>query len=187
MPSSISAAQGRGRLRPRYELRSPIPPRVLNAALRAGLRHPDCPVDGELLDDHLRLAPPSAERRAWTPVLEARLVAQDTGTRLLCQFGPDPGAWTLFMAIYLGSVFAAFTGLIFAWSQHVVGQPPTALWALAAAGGAVGLLHFVAWRGQRATAPQMEQLAECLLELLRAADGGTGPRDGGPESGDGGA
>lgn len=118
----------------------------------------------------MRMTLPGEERKAWTPVLDVALEDSDQGVLLNCQYGPDPGAWTAFMALYIGAVFLAFTGLMFGISQLALDQRPWALWALPATALLVLLLHVVARRGQRATGPQMEKLRSCLTAIVESAE-----------------
>lgn len=188
MHESNAPVERRGGLRPRFDLDTPLPPARLGAAARQRLAASDCPVEGEVIDGHLRIGLPRERRRAWTPVLEARFEAEGAGSRLRCQYGPDPGAWTLFMALYLGSAFAGFTGLMFGWSQWSIGQSPTGFWGAGAAALGIGALHLVARRGQRAAAGQMDELEHCLTSFLAQVEvegeGERGARPDGSAPGD---
>jgi hypothetical protein len=166
----MKKSQTRQGLRPSFEIETRSARKELVSRARDILRRGDCPLDGEALDDHMRVTLPAPERKAWTPVLDVRLEEEAGGLRLRCQYGPAPGAWTAFMAVYIGAVFMAFTGLMFGSSQMTVGQQPWAFWFVPLAVVIVLLLHLAARRGQAATQDQMDKLRSCLTHLVEEAE-----------------
>ncbi len=153
-------------LRPRFELESPIQRDTLTKEAAMRLKEPHCPFDGSVLHDHLWVSLPRAKRRLWSPVLEMRLEEEAGTLRVKGQFGPDPGAWTLFMALYAFTLLMAGLGLLYGSSQWMLDQPPTGFWVLPASGVVLALLHLTARKGQRATSDQMQELCQCVGELL---------------------
>lgn len=153
-------------LRPKFELESAISREHLTREAATRLQEPHCPFAGAVLSDHLWVSLPKAQRRMWSPVLELRLEEAAGRLRLKGQFGPDPGAWTFFMALYAFTVLGALLGLLYGSSQWILDQQPTALWALPVAGCVLVLLHFAARRGQRATRHQMHELCQCVGDLV---------------------
>jgi len=170
-------------LRPRFELESPISREDLTREAATRLQEPHCPFAGAVLPDHLWVSLPPAKRRVWSPVLEMRLTEEEGRLRVRGQFGPDPGAWTFFMALYAFTLLAAGLGLLYGSSQWMLEQRPTGLWALPVAGVVLLLLHQVAQRGQRATDHQMQELCDCVgdmldeLEARRRQDSSSGADD----------
>jgi len=136
-------------------------------AARERLGRPDCPFAGAVLSDHIWLSLPKDRRRLWSPVLELQLREEAAGRlRISGQFGPAPGAWTLFLALYAFTVLCAGLALLWGSSVWLLGGRPTILWALPGAGLLLLLLHGIAQRGQRATRHQMVELRHCVQTLL---------------------
>lgn len=155
-----------GGLRPRFELNSPVERAELVGEAARRLGEPGCPFDGAVLDDHLWLCLPKPRRRLWSPTLEVRLVQQDGRLSLQCQFGPAPGAWTFFMALYAFTILMAVLALLWGFSLWMLDQPPTVLWAVPAAALVLLALHGIARRGQAATQPQIQELCHCVQALV---------------------
>jgi hypothetical protein len=154
-------------LRPRFELKSHVSREKLVGEAARRLGEPDCPFDGSVLEDHLWLCLPKGTRRLWSPTLELRLEQVGTGLRVHGQFGPAPGAWTFFMALYAFTVLMAGLAMVWGFSLWMLGQRPTILLALPVAGLLLVLLHAIARSGQQATQPQIHDLCHCVQSLVR--------------------
>lgn len=161
-----TSARLAGRLRPRFEEERGLARETLVREAAQRLGQPGCPFAGAVLEDHLWLSLPKASRRLWSPVLELRLTEQGGRLRISGQFGPDPGAWTFFLALYAFTMLCAGLALLWGSSVWMLGGRPTILWVLPAAGALLALLHYIARRGQAATAHQMADLRHCVGELL---------------------
>ena len=155
-----------GGLRPRFEMSSRVERSELVGEAARRLGEPGCPFDGAVLDDHLWLCLPKPRRRLWSPTLELRLVQQKNGLMLQGQFGPAPGAWTFFMALYAFTVLLAGFALLWGFSLWMLGQRPTILWAVPLAALVLLALHGIARRGQAATRPQIQELCHCVQSLV---------------------
>lgn len=155
-----------GGLRPRFELTSRLERSELVGEAARRLGEPGCPFDGAVLDDHLWLCLPKPRRRLWSPTLEVRLVQRDGSLKLQGQFGPAPGAWTFFMALYAFTVLMAGLALLWGFSLWILGRQPTVLWALPVAALVLLALHGIARRGQAATRPQIQELCHCVQSMV---------------------
>jgi len=153
-------------LRPRFELTSRVPREELVNEASRRLSQPGCPFDGAVLEDHLWLCLPKGTRRLWSPTLELRLEQVGKELRVHGQFGPAPGAWTLFMALYALTVLLAGLALLWGFSLWMLGQQPTVLWVLPVAGMILLILHGIAHRGQAATQPQIQELCVCVQRMV---------------------
>jgi hypothetical protein len=166
-------------LRPSFEVACSIPREHLTREAALRLQEPHCPFDGSVLPDHLWVSLPKARRKLWSPVLEMRLLEEEGRLRVKGQFGPDPGAWTFFLALYAFTLLMAGLGLLYGSSQWMLDQAPTAFWALPGAALVLILLHGAARKGQRATGHQMQELCQCVGDLLEELEsrGGVDGKD----------
>lgn len=153
-------------LRPRFEEERLLDRDHLVREAARRLGEPTCPFAGAVLADHIWLSLPAGRRRLWSPVLELRLLQEDQRLRIQGQFGPAPGAWTFFLALYAFTLLCAGLALLWGSSVWMLGGRPTIFWVLPGAAGVLLLLHGIARRGQRATRHQMAELRHCVRELL---------------------
>ncbi|MFT7583108.1 MAG: hypothetical protein ACI9MR_004794, partial [Myxococcota bacterium] len=117
------------RLRPRFELPTPLSKDAVLTRLQRALDRPGARVDGYLYNDHVRLKIPQAEQTKWSPQLELDVKADD-GTKIYGRLGPHPNIWTMFMAMHGVVGLSALGALVFGVSQLAANEPSWALWGV---------------------------------------------------------
>lgn len=148
------------RLRPRFSLVVPCHPALALARFRLRLREDGCPYTGVVTQNHMVLKIREADRHYWSPQLSVDADPHADGTLLRGHFGPSPNVWTLFLALYAGVVFTLVFAAMYATSQWLIAQPPTALWAFPAGALLLAGIYSVAWCGQHLAQTQMQQLGD---------------------------
>lgn len=130
-------------------------------------RLPDCTgCTGLSVERRAELFVPEEERSTWSPWLSVRAVASGGGTELVGRFAPHPNVWTVYR-ICAGILAAvALVGGGLGWAQWSIGRPPWGLVALPVSAALGFALYLASLVGQRLSAHQMDQLRDCLEELL---------------------
>lgn len=148
------------RLRPRFSRVVPCHPALALARVRLRLREAESPYTGVVTQNHMVLKICETDRHYWSPQLSVDADPHPEGTLLRGHFGPHPNVWTLFLALYAAVIFTLVFAAMYAASQWLISQPPTALWAFPAGGLLLGGIYSVAWFGQRLAHDQMQQLSD---------------------------
>ncbi|MEM7135207.1 MAG: hypothetical protein AAF500_01440 [Myxococcota bacterium] len=145
----------RPRMRPRFEMKLPIEGAEWLEALRRVLDDDPGPCRGRIFRRHAVIEIHESSRSFWSPVLSVDVSDQPSGTRLSGRFSPHPHVWTLFMAIYMLLGIGALAGIVYAFVQYTLGEPP---WGVAAVPLALAVFAFVygaAFIGQGLSADEM--------------------------------
>jgi hypothetical protein len=170
--------------RPRFELRSKLPPEEIQRRLRA-LLHADPRLRGVALVDRVELSMSGEDLRFWSPQLVADVEKDDAGgVRMLARFGPDPYVWGLYVLTYIALTFLTFIALAFGISQMVMGITPTGLYVAPAGAVLAGLVYGASFVGQGLGSEQMYLLRATLAETAEAHEHDPeiiAPPAGGPE------
>lgn len=153
--------------RPRFELRSALPPGDLRARVTA-LIQGSPRLRGIAFEHRLEIAIDGPEHHFWSPQLVVRVAADGAGSRLSARFGPDPYVWALYVLVYASlTVIAAFASM-FGAVQWSLGMTPTALWVAPGAGALAALAYGASFVGQGLGSEQMYFLR---ASLTAAVDG----------------
>jgi hypothetical protein len=115
-------------------------------------------IRASIIDHHIILKVPTAERHYWSPQLSLELEAHHGGTLIRGLFGPKPAVWTMFMFLYAAVGFFTLMGLIFGLSQMMIDQTPWALWSFPAGVGIILIIYMVARAGRAIGSEQMHML-----------------------------
>lgn len=162
--------KARPRPRPRFVLRSPLPPAEVaervNEFIKSSSR-----VRGIAFDHRIELAIDGDEHHFWSPQVVAKVApAEDGGTRIEARFGPDPYVWAMYVFGYgtltAVSVFSAMFGV----AQLTLGQKPTAFYVAPGAAVLAALAFGASFVGQGLGSEQMYFLRATLAKVTDADD-----------------
>lgn len=127
------------------------------------LEEDDCPVNGQVLQEHAYLQLPRENRSLLSPYLNLSLLKKDGGKlELMGRFSPHPHVWTGFMAIYGIIGFFGIGGFVFGWARHLIGEPATMMWTAPVALAVIAFVYGAAVIGQGLTADQMYTLRKVV-------------------------
>jgi len=176
------------RLRPRFRLVSPCDAGALLEALKRRLSSPGIAVRGVVYHSSCVLKVPEEAAHYWSPQLHvsidpAGLESESTRTDEVPAgaetgpghtvvhgiYGPRPAVWSMFVALYVAVGFAGTMGVIFGYSQALLGETASAYWAGPIAIVLCLVIYLVARQGRRLGRAQMvllrsffdEDVAKC--------------------------
>ncbi|MEZ6097121.1 MAG: hypothetical protein R3C03_23340 [Pirellulaceae bacterium] len=157
------------RLRPTFEIpvvgsRTEVMEKLLHE-FNAHSKRPEFQMYGEYGELHLH----KDETRLWSPHLSFYVHEHDGTSLIRGRFAPRLEVWTLVWIAYLFMAFSAFFGLVFAYSQWILGNHAWGLWVTAVAMMLLVVIYVVADVGQKWSSDQMHHLRERLDELLKRA------------------
>ncbi len=131
-------------------------------------------MSGIVASDRFELYVPSDRQHLWSPQLSVEVSPADAGgvegARLRGWFGPHPHVWALYVAMGAATAFGTLVAVSFAYAQWVMGQAPSALWALPSSLLAWVALYSIARLGRRWGAEQVEELRGFLERGLAAIE-----------------
>ncbi|MFT5142653.1 MAG: hypothetical protein ACI84D_001269, partial [Thalassolituus oleivorans] len=78
------------------------------------------------------------------------------------RFSPHPTIWSAFLAMYLAIAFAGLMGVVFGYSQWILGLYTTGLWSGPIAIFLTSLVYLAARIGRRLGEDQMRELSDFL-------------------------
>lgn len=152
-------------MRPRLELLVPLSRDRVRQLLREATGAEGAACIGLIATDEVELM--GHDANLWSPQLALRMVGvEEDQTFIKGQYGPHPHLWALILALYAVCVFSAVGGLVLAWSQSLVGQAPTGLWALTLSGVFAAGAYGSSFVGQRLAESEMQVLWDFLEESL---------------------
>jgi hypothetical protein len=160
-------------MRPSFERSLPGEGEFFFQLLREALDRGECPCRGKVFTDHAILEIRDEDQHFWSPHLGLKVLPPENegGPSVLKgRFSPNPGVWTLFVAIYALLGIAAMGGFVYGMAQWGMGEGP---WAFLVIPGAFGLAAFTygaAFIGQGLGAEQMfflRSFTERVLERAR--------------------
>lgn len=162
-------------MRPKFEFLFPILPDRAIELLESIMDNEDHPIEGRTAGNHLMLVIPIKDRHFWSPWLnlEARSYTNpetsDLTTHIKGRFSPNPAVWTGFMMTYSSLAVLAFLAVIFAFSQMMMDNAPSAFQFLIPIVLIAAGMYWASLVGQRIAHDQMQLLYRVTLETL--ADG----------------
>ena len=157
------------RLRPRFELQVPFPPREVIDRLTAQSKRADCPFEGTIAGNHMHLNIRRKDQKVWSPHLNLEVLPDATGARIKGHFGPRSDIWTLVMALYAVFGFVVLMSLMFAASQWMLGMDAWAFWITGIALFMGVVVYILALTGQAFSQDQMRTL---LISVEQAVERG---------------
>lgn len=156
--------------RPRFELRSDLPPAEIAKRVRAFLETSKR-VRGLALPVRLELSIQGDEQHFWSPQLCADVSeGEDGGSKLDARFSPDPYVWAMYLLAYVAVVTATLITLVFGLAQLSLGQQPIALYCVPGGVVLAGLVYGASFVGQGLGSEQMYFLRHTLTELIEAEE-----------------
>lgn len=160
--------------RPTFELTTSLSPEEIARRVGQFLRTNDR-IKGIALVNRLELAFARKEQHLWSPQVIVDVEPGPEGTsRLHSRFGPHPHVWTMYTAVYFVLGIFALLAMAYGYSQHTLGESPSALYALPVVLVLAALTYGVPFIGQGLGFGQMYQLRSTLEDLVEAhpsADG----------------
>jgi len=142
------------RIRPRFKIHSDKTPEEIQNSLRKRLETHSEDCIGAMVQGHLVLQVPIAERHYWSPQLSLSIEQEEEDTVIYGLYGPNPTVWALFTFGYgtLGvlTLFVGITGL----SKMSLGKDAMELWAILVFAIIAFVLYFISQMGQKIGAKQ---------------------------------
>jgi len=157
----------RPRARPRFEIVSEHPPRVIVNRVRRALRGSQSVV-GQAFEGRVELTVMREATHLWSPQLIVDIEAADAGTLLKARFAPHPHVWTMYVGACVIACMATFGMLMLAIAQFMMKQPLWGLWVAPGTALVAGLTFGAAFVGQGLSAPQMFELRDFLQRTVDA-------------------
>ncbi len=160
-------------MRPSFERSLPGAGEIFFQLLREALDRGECPCRGKVFKDHAILEIREEDQHFWSPHLGLAVLPPKEGDGLSIlkgRFSPNPGVWTLFVAIYALLGIAAMGGLVYGLAQWGMDEGPWAFVAIPAAVGLAAFTYGAAFIGQGLGAEQMfflRSFTERVLERAR--------------------
>lgn len=115
-------------LRPRFVARLSCPVDEAMTRLGAALASAEnTSCVGRLFVKQVEVTVPDEAQHTWSPYLNLVLREAGDQAQLEGTFGPSPGVWTFFLALYAAFTLSGAAGLIVASSQWMLKQQPTGL------------------------------------------------------------
>lgn len=156
-------------MRPTFLIDLPLSPEEVMARLEAGIAHPDCPCHGISVEHHAEIFIDPPERHFWSPWLSLSVEETEQGCRLRGRFAPAPSIWTFVIFLYFLFGFAMFAGVMYGYSQWVLGLRPWGLLAFPLCAMAIASIFVAGLLGQRLGREQMAMLRELVDQALEAS------------------
>ncbi len=165
------------RIRPRFQVESPLSAQEVIARLKKGLEREGTTVVGVARHGYAALKIPPDIRHYWSPQLSLSVEELESGKGSLIRglYGPAPNVWTLFIFIY-ALVGLAFLGVVLVGVSYLtVGMDASILWWALVLAGALLSIYLVSYFGQRLGHDQMEILHNFLEDNLEMRNRGSEP------------
>ncbi len=125
-------------------------------------------IEGTVFDTSAVLRIPSTRRHFWSPELQVGVDGDEAGTMVSGLFGPRPGVWSMYVALYAFVLFVAIMGSSFGASQIMLDQRPFAFWSLPAALVGALAVYGIGRVGRRLGREQIRELDAFLDRVLAA-------------------
>lgn len=137
------------RIRPRFELQASTSYEEIADRMRTALAGEDLPCTGRVNDCYLHLYVLPEEHHYWSPQLNVTMENNPKGCRINGYYGPRPAVWTMFAFFYAVLSFATLMCGIIGLSFYQLDMPSGVLWLVPFLVIGVGVLYFIAYRGQQ--------------------------------------
>lgn len=155
------------RLRPRFRLELNCHPGTLAEEMHNHLNASADRVRGSVYHTSCVLKMPLSDVQFWSPQLQISIDPDADGQTIVHgQYGPRPAVWSLFIALYVAVGFIGVMGVIFGYSQMLLGNPASAYWAGPIAIVLSILIYVVARQGRRVGYAQMVHLRTFFNEVV---------------------
>lgn len=174
-------------IRPHFDVQLKVDGATALRHLAEYLASDDRKVEGWVDPPYAELAIPPKQRHWWSPRLALRLGDQDatptSSSQLLhCRFQPEPGRWTMYMAMWAMLAVTTMLMIGLGYAQAAIGNTPTAcVYGLPVAVLLAAGLYGSAIFGQRLGRAQVALLNQQLYRALRDAASRSGQRSADPE------
>ncbi len=149
-------------LRPRYRYRSRLSAKQIREKIIGALKDEGRNtrnIQQRSTAHHLILSYPKEHKHFWSPILDINLEPRPDNTSLVrVLIGPEPSIWTMFMFFYTLGGLAIIMGMIFGFSQYMLGKGSWYFILIPAGLMLVGFLFFAALAGKRKANSQMHEL-----------------------------
>lgn len=160
----------RPRPRPRFQLRTPLPPSEVRQRVQARVKK-DARLRGIAFEHRLELAIGGGESHFYSPQLVVKVErAAEGGSRLLVRVGPDPYVWAFYVLgtgmLSIVTLFSILFGLV----QWSLGQTPLALYVAPAAALVAGLVYGASFVGQGLGHEQIYFLRSTLTDAVEGVE-----------------
>lgn len=147
------------RLRPRFRQEVACPSGALLSALDQRLSESADGIRGTVFQTSCVLRVPENDVQFWSPQLEIAVEPQgESGAVVHGLYGPRPAVWSMFVALYVGIAFIGLMGVIFGYSQSLLGHSAWAYWAGPVSVAAAIGVYLIARTGRRLGYSQMAEL-----------------------------
>lgn len=159
-------------IRPHFDLRVPLSAAAAMQRVARYLAANKGEVCGWVHESYAELALPERDRHLWCPRLALHADERDgeAGTLLACRLQPEPGIWSMYLALWAVLLIGTMLVIGVGCSQMLRGATPSALWYGLPVAGAVGLgVYASALLGQRLGEDEVEFLTT-RLHLALADD-----------------
>jgi hypothetical protein len=156
--------------RPRAEFVTALPPGDILQRFAAALQEPGCPVVGQLVDGHIELFVPDAERHFWSPWLSLEVRTAVDGTHVRGRFGPHPHVWTGFIAAYSALGFGGIIAAMYGWAQLLIDEPAWGLLGVPAALAIAAFVYGAEWIGKGLGTEQMFGIRDFVVSVIEPGD-----------------
>jgi len=160
-------------MRPGFERSLPGAGALFFQLLHEALERGECPCRGKVFSDHAILEIREEDQHFWSPHLGLKILPpQEEGGLSILQgrFSPNPGVWTLFVAVYALLGIAAIGGFVYGLAQWSMDEGPWAFLAIPVAIFLAAFTYGAAFIGQGLGAEQMfflRSFTERILERAR--------------------
>ncbi len=154
-------------------METPVPPPAVLQTVHERLCDERSPMAGVVAEGRIELYVPSERQHLWSPQLVVDVLPSEkagAGSLLRGRFSPHPHVWALYLGAAAVTAFTTLVAASFAYAQWVIGQAPSALWALPLAVLAWVALYGVALQGQRWGEEQVRELRTFLIEGLKVTE-----------------
>jgi len=154
-------------MRPTFTIEFPIDRASAMSRLEALVRDEDYPIEGRVAGNHLMLVIPPKRRHFWSPWLNLEVHDQESGSKVVGKFSPNPSVWTGFMLTYIALATLVFFSGMFGVSQWMMAKPPSALmFMIIPIVIAIGM-YWSSLIGQRIANEQMRELYDASMNAIR--------------------
>lgn len=153
------------RIRPRFRKVVAVPMDVLKTDL---MRELDTSTKciGKIVNNHIVIQVPKAERHYWSPQLSLSLEEENGGTLIRGLYGPSPNVWAMFAFGYGALSILGLFHLIIGFSMWQMGKGTLPLWLLSVEVFFALGLYIAAQMGQKKGAEQLYTLHFLFEEVV---------------------
>ena len=156
-------------MRPTFKIEFPIESDHAIDRLSSLVDDHDYPIEGRIAGNHLMLVIPPARRHFWSPWLHIDVREDAPGSIVKGRFSPNPSVWTCFMLSYIALGTIVFFMFMFALSQWIMKNPPSALMLVPIPVVIAVIMYSSSLIGQKIAHEQMRELYDASMGVLSGA------------------